>query len=278
MADSPSPSSLTETIFAFPARRPVVTLVVGALLLAVGAIGLARIRINTSLQTMFPENKPSAAAMVRVLDHFPATSELIVLASVPQETPGPQPQQLQRFAERLEQLLKTSPDAKKLLLTMADRDPNDPAVLERLAEAQFGAGKIDAARQSAAAALKIDPQRLGAKRTMAKIAMQERDYATALPYLQELAVRNPQDVTMSVELATALAQTGAAAEAWQKLAPALAQGYPDEKGSLHYLLGTVLRKMGRAAEAEQAFAAAKQLSEAFQQKSYRDQDPDAQPQ
>ena len=158
------------------------------------------------------------------------------------------------------------------------RDPNDPAVLERLAEAQFGAGKIDAARQSAAAALKIDPQRLGAKRTMAKIAMQERDYATALPYLQELAVRNPQDVTMSVELATALAQTGAAAEAWQKLAPALAQGYPDEKGSLHYLLGTVLRKMGRAAEAEQAFAAAKQLSEAFQQKSYRDQDPDAQPQ
>jgi tetratricopeptide (TPR) repeat protein len=158
------------------------------------------------------------------------------------------------------------------------RDPNDPAVWERLAEAQFGAGKIDAARQSASAALKIDPQRLGAKRTIAKIAMQDRDYPTALPYLQELAVRDPQDVTMRVELAKALAQTGAAAEACQKLAPALAQGYPDEKGSLHYLLGTVLRKMGRTAEAEQAFAAAKQLSEAFQQKSYRDQDPDAQPQ
>ena len=54
-------------------------------------------------------------------------------------------------------------------------------------------------------------------------------------------------------------------------------GYPDEKGSLHYLLGTVLKKMGRTAEADQAFAAATQLSEAFQQKSYRDQDPDAQP-
>jgi hypothetical protein len=35
--------------------------------------------------------------------------------------------------------------------------------------------------------------------------------------------------------------------------------------------------MGRTAEAEQAFATATQLSEAFQQKSYRDQDPDAQP-
>lgn len=157
------------------------------------------------------------------------------------------------------------------------RDPNDPAVLERLADAQLGAGKIEVSRQNAQAALKIDPQRLAAKRTIAKIAMQERDYATALPYLQELAARNPQDLTMRIELAKACAQTGASDEAWRNLAPALAQGYPDEKGSLHYLLGTILKKMGRAAEAEQAFATATQLSEAFQQKSYRDQDPDAQP-
>lgn len=157
------------------------------------------------------------------------------------------------------------------------KDPNDPAVLERLADAQFGAGKIEVSRQNAQAALKIDPQRLAAKRTVAKIAMQERDYATALPYLQELAARNPQDLTMRIELAKACAQTGALDEAWRNLAPALSQGYPDEKGSLHYLLGTILKKMGRTAEADQAFATATQLSEAFQQKSYRDQDPDAQP-
>ena len=157
------------------------------------------------------------------------------------------------------------------------KDPNDPAVLERLADAQFGAGKIEISRQNAQAVLKIDPQRLAAKRTIAKIAMQERDYATALPYLQELAARNPQDVTMRIELAKACAQTGASDEAWRNLAPALAQGYPDEKGSLHYLLGTILKKMGRTAEADQALATATQLSEAFQQKSYRDQDPDAQP-
>jgi tetratricopeptide (TPR) repeat protein len=156
-------------------------------------------------------------------------------------------------------------------------DPNDPAVLERLADAQFGAGKIEVSRENAQAALKIDPQRLAAKRTVAKIAMQERDYATALPYLQELAARNPQDLTIRIELARACAQTGASDEAWRNLAPALSQGYPDEKGSLHYLLGTILKKMGRTAEADQAFATATQLSEAFQQKSYRDQDPDAQP-
>jgi tetratricopeptide (TPR) repeat protein len=158
------------------------------------------------------------------------------------------------------------------------RTPNDPSILERLAEAQFGAGQIDAARQDAESALKIDSQRLGARRTLAKIAMQRRDYAAALPDLRELVARDPQDVTMRIELAKACAQTGAVEEAWKNLAPTLDHGYPDEKGSLHYLLGTILKKMGRAAEAEQAFATASQLSEAFQQKSYRDQDPDAQPQ
>ena len=157
------------------------------------------------------------------------------------------------------------------------RHPNDPAVLERLSDAEFGAGQIEAARQNAQAALKIDPQRPAAKRTIAKIAMQERDYATALPYLRELAAHTAQDVTMRVELAKACAQTGAMDEAWRNLAPALERGYPDEKGSLHYLLGTILKKMGRTAAAEQAFAASTQLSEAFQQKSHRDQDADAQP-
>jgi Flp pilus assembly protein TadD len=156
-------------------------------------------------------------------------------------------------------------------------EPNDPSVLERLAEAQFGAGKIEDARANAQAALKVDPQRLGAKRTLAKIAVQERDYETALPYLRELAARNPRDVTGRVELGKACAQTGALDEAWQNLAPPLEHGYPDEKGSLHYLLGTVLKKMGKSTEAEQAFATAAQLSAAFQHKSYRNQDSDARP-
>jgi tetratricopeptide (TPR) repeat protein len=155
--------------------------------------------------------------------------------------------------------------------------PNDPSVLERIADAQFGAGQVDAARQSARAALKIDPQRISAKRTLASIAMQERNYAAAIPDLRDIVARDPRDMTMRVELGKACAQTGALEQAWKNLSPALESGYPDEKGSLHYLLGTVLKKMGRAAEADRAFAAASQLSELFQQKSYRDQGPDAQP-
>jgi tetratricopeptide (TPR) repeat protein len=156
-------------------------------------------------------------------------------------------------------------------------DANDPAVMERLAEAQLGAGQVDGARQTAQAALKIDPQRTGPKRTLAKIAMEERDYSTALPYLRELVARDPRDESTRIELGKACAQTGAMDEALKNLAPVLAHGYPDEKGSLHYLLGSVLKKMGRDAEADKAFAAATQLSETFQQKSYRDQDADAQP-
>jgi tetratricopeptide (TPR) repeat protein len=155
--------------------------------------------------------------------------------------------------------------------------PHDPSVLERLAEAEYGAGKIDAARTNAEAALTIDPQRPGAKRTLAKIAIQDRDYATALPYLKELAAQSPNDIAGRVELGKAYAQTDALDEARQNLAFALEHGYPDEKGTLYYLLGTVLKKMGRAADAEQAFAEATRLSEAFQHKSYRDQDADAQP-
>lgn len=157
------------------------------------------------------------------------------------------------------------------------QNAHDPSLLDRLAEAQLGAGKIDDARSNAEAALKIDPHRLGAMRTLAKIAVQDRDYATALPYLKELAARNPHDIAGRIELGKAYAQTGALKEARENLAPALEHGYPDEKGTLHYLLGTVLKKLGQDADAELAFAKASRLSDAFQQKSYHDQDPDAQP-
>lgn len=159
----------------------------------------------------------------------------------------------------------------------AAKDSGDPALLERLAEAEFGSGQVDSARTDAEAALKIDPHRLRAKGTLAKIAMQERDYQTALPYLRELAQSDPTDLTTRVDLGRACAQTGALKDALDNLQLALAHGYPDEKGSLHSLLGTVLKKMGRDAQAEQAFAEAARLSDAFQQKSYRDQDVNAQP-
>jgi tetratricopeptide (TPR) repeat protein len=142
--------------------------------------------------------------------------------------------------------------------------PGDPALLARLADAQLTAGDTEAARQSAQASLAIDPHRPDALRTLVSLAMSNREYEQALPWLKQLAIESPGDKTVQVQLGRALAQTGNAAEALAHLAPALASGYPDEKGSLHALEAQVLRQLGREDEATKAAAEAHRLSDAFQ--------------
>lgn len=142
--------------------------------------------------------------------------------------------------------------------------PGDPALQERLAEAQFTAGDTDGARKSATTAVAIDPHQREAMRTLASLAMNSRDYEQALPWLRELGTQSPGDRSVQVELGKALAQTGHPDEALKCLAPALAAGYPDEKGALHSLEAGVLREVGRDADAAKAAAEARRLSDAFQ--------------
>ena len=144
----------------------------------------------------------------------------------------------------------------------------DPALSERLAEAQSMAGEVDAAKKSAQAALAVDPHRLGAQRTLAALAMSNHEYAEAIPLLQELAVQAPGDRGVAVELGRALAQTGETEEALKWLTPALAAGYPDEKGASHALLARLLRKAGRTAEAAKAEAEARRLSDSYQARDH----------
>ena len=91
--------------------------------------------------------------------------------------------------------------------------PGDPALLARLGEAQLAAGDTEAAKQSAQAALAIDPHRPEALRTLAFLAMSNREYDQALPWLRQLAAESPDDRKVQVELGRALAQTGESAEA-----------------------------------------------------------------
>lgn len=148
----------------------------------------------------------------------------------------------------------------------------DPKLLERLAETQVASGDLDGATQNANAALQLDPHRYQARQTLARIAMDQGRYEDALPQLMTLAEQDPKDPGTQISLATALSQMGRATEALQHLEPVLASGYPDQKGNLHSLLGALLRKAGRPTEAAQAFATARQLSEAYQQSSHRDQE------
>ncbi len=142
--------------------------------------------------------------------------------------------------------------------------PRDPGLLERLAEAQLSAGELEAAGQSAEAALAADAHRRGALQTLATLAMNSREYEKAVPWLRKLAEVVPGDRTVAVELGRALAQTGAAAEALEWLRKPLDEGYPDEKGALHALLARVLRSQGKEADATRAEAEARRLSDAYQ--------------
>ena len=147
-------------------------------------------------------------------------------------------------------------------------DHEDPALLEELAEAQFMAGQTDAAVQSAQAALGHDPHRFSAMQTLAAAALQQRRYSDAIQYLKQLQEHDPSNRAVQVELGTALGRTGDDAGTVRLLGSALHGGYPDQKGSLHALLGAALRKTGREQEASEAFATARKLSEQYQQGSH----------
>jgi predicted RND superfamily exporter protein len=77
-------------------------------LVATASILLAmRMRPQTSIEGLLDPSDPSVAAMSRVLEHFPATEELLVMASLPEGSNDPT--QLLTFAQRLEGACKASP-------------------------------------------------------------------------------------------------------------------------------------------------------------------------
>jgi tetratricopeptide (TPR) repeat protein len=151
-------------------------------------------------------------------------------------------------------------------------EPNNPTLLERLAEAQLSSGDMDAARESAKAALAIDPHQRDALRTLVALAMNAHDYEQALPLLRQLSTEAPGDPAIAIELGRALAQTGQPDEALKWLGSALAAGYPDEKGSSHALQARLLRKLGREQEAVKAEAESRRLSDMYQSHSHATQE------
>lgn len=142
--------------------------------------------------------------------------------------------------------------------------PRDPHLLERLAEAYMRIGDAVHARKAALAALAVDRRQPSALQTLALMAMSERNYTEALVRLRQLIGIDPQDAWTQVEMGVAYGQLGHPQDAVHYLEPALAANYPDEKGALHALLASALRKLGREQEAKSAAAEAARLANAFQ--------------
>jgi len=151
--------------------------------------------------------------------------------------------------------------------------PGDPALWDGLAAAQLLAGDSEEACRSAGQALRLDPQRRSASRILAEAYIKAREYERAIAPLRQLLESQPEDVGAQVLLGTAYAKTGQDSQARRLLEAALREGYPDEKGAIHYLLGTVLHRLGHEQEAENAFERSRALSDAFTQTSHgRSQD------
>jgi tetratricopeptide (TPR) repeat protein len=138
--------------------------------------------------------------------------------------------------------------------------PTDPSLRARRAEAQLAASDPEAAETSAKAALAIDPHQNSALHTLSAIALNNRDYEAAMPWLRELAAQDPRDLAIQVQLSRALTQTGHPEEALPILQSALRAGYPDSSGGTHTLLASLLRKLGRTQEAIHAEAEARRLA------------------
>lgn len=145
-----------------PARRPVATLGVAAVLLVICVAGVLRTRPDASLGRMFPRDDAAAQSLVRVLDRFAAVEELLVLVTVPEgeRTEPPEIGRLLGYARRLEEGIRGSAGAAELtdgVLWRADEEMRGfvekvlgPNALFYLDEAGFEAAKRRLTREEMA--------------------------------------------------------------------------------------------------------------------------------
>ena len=140
---------MNVSILNWPARHPFRALMIAGLAALFAAWSVTRLQPDTSLQSLFAPNDPAAKALGRVLDHFPAAEELLVLATTTGDEPHPD--QLLAFADRLKERVAQDATAAKLVAAIryrADADSRDfvakvivPNGLFYLSDAEFEAAK-----------------------------------------------------------------------------------------------------------------------------------------
>ncbi len=110
-----SKRTVITQLLSWPARRPVVALILAGAAMLVSIIGVLRMSADASVQSMFPRGDPAAAAMGRVLNDFSAAGDLLILATLPQDRQAEGTAALLAYADRLEQRVLNSPQAAALV-------------------------------------------------------------------------------------------------------------------------------------------------------------------
>ena len=95
---------------AWSAAHPVPALIGAVCVLGLSILSISRMRIDASVHAMLGEHTPSAAALSRLAEDYPAADELYVLATLPEWVPD-LPEALTAFAVRLETEVRQRPGA-----------------------------------------------------------------------------------------------------------------------------------------------------------------------
>ena len=110
----PPREGVLARVVLWPVAHPWSMLMIAAFCAILSAVSATRLRANGSLAAMFPAHDPSAEALVHVLDDFPAADQLLVLASLPDNAPGPDPQRLTAFGHRFAAAVHQSAEVDRL--------------------------------------------------------------------------------------------------------------------------------------------------------------------
>lgn len=135
----------------WPLQHPWMIVAITVVCAAFALLFLTRIRADVSIEAMFAGGDPSAAALSHVLNDFPAADQLIVLATLPDPSSGPDPQRLLDFAGRFVRAIHQTPGLEQLtdgVFYQADRQSREyiekvigPAAMFYLDDRAFAAAR-----------------------------------------------------------------------------------------------------------------------------------------
>jgi len=183
--DEPERSFLQRVLLT-PARRPVRTLMVAALCVALAWLSASRIQPAPSLEPMFPRDTPAARALVRLLNDFSAADSLILLVRAPQNTQDAEAELL-GFADRLKNAIDNDGQAREMVLSVSYRPDHLPRRFMREQMAPAGLFYLNDEQ------FKQMQRRLSTERIRAQVRRNETLIAAASPTADAMSERILQD-------------------------------------------------------------------------------------
>jgi tetratricopeptide (TPR) repeat protein len=135
-----------------------------------------------------------------------------------------------------------------------------------LGNAQWEAGDIDAASESLAAAIAIDPSAAPAQHELGRLLLWMGRPSEAVAHLEKAAASAPQSAAVALDLGRSYERADRLPDAERSYRHALA--LEPALSPIYYALGRLLKRMGRDSDAAEALATYQRLYEREQQQHF----------